>query len=468
MRASTVLIAVCVLSGCGDVAGSIQPAGDDAQAQSMLDRADRSCTVALRTLTRASSNGTFVTNCVSGRCFFVWEGTLDVVASTVAAGGQAFAIFRNRNASQWSQVTANQVTPNPAPAGFVRYSFRLDRDTMETGLSSTSISRSRIEVAPFWQTASGDRLFDKQRGQGDSENYALTADNQFTVSDDAKVCPGKPFVASTLVFQTGWRNEQHAALVAGGTVTLDYAIERLPDCRGTHNGYPAWDIRGSVRFFPSLQVVEGTVRGFDGSTPNNSTAHSVPLTVAIPVGATRAEVWFSNFTGAGSSCQAWDSNEGANYSFDIEPVAFKPVGWLGDIGSSFARDCTRRDGVADPAVLDSYVQQRACAFVEIDVWVPGLTDASVEKPAAVLARAQQSLDGVALTPVWLSASGRTGNNYRYRFTIPKSDLYYGPKWSTFTYTLQTSTDGTSWASEPPHSIRRDVTFCNPAWSSCDL
>ena len=52
--------------------------------------------------------------------------------------------------------------------------------------------------------------------------------------------------------------------------------------------------------------------------------------------------------------------------------------------------------------------------------------------------------------------------------MPKSDLYYGPKWSTFTYTLQLSTDGVTWSSERPHVIARDVSFCNPAWPSCDL
>ena len=455
-------------SGCGDLAVTSSGSDEASQAQSKLDVADRGCTVALRSLTRVVKNGGYETSCASGKCWVVWAGTVDIAAQSVAQGdGKAFALYRNRDDATWSQVEASLT--NDGPVGFVRYSFRLERNTMADGLSSTGIARTRIEVAPFWRNHGGDRFFDKQRGQGDFENYLLSIDNQFAVAEDAKVCPPQKAVSATLDFSLGWRNEQRGALIAGSTATTRYAIERLPECRGTHNGYPAWDIRASVRFSPGGQVVDGTVRGFDGPTPTNSTVHSVPLTVNIPRGATGAEVWFSNFTGAGSSCQTWDSNGGSNYRFEVESSPFEPVGWLGDVGSSFARDCERRDGVAEPAVLDSYVQQRACAFIEIDTYVPGLTDRfPFEKPNAVFARAVLSLDGKALAPVWLSYSGRAGNNYRYRFTVPKSELYYGPKWATLTYTLQASTDGLSWSSDTARTIRRDVSFCNPAWASCNL
>ncbi len=463
MRAQ--LLPLVVLLGCGNVGSVSISVEGDAQAQSRLDSADRTCTVALRSLSRVAKDGGFETSCVSGRCWLVWVGALDVAADAVDRGGSASALFRNRDDATWSHVEGMRVAG--ASGGFVRYAFRLERNTMESGLSSTGIARTRIEVAPYWQTLSGDRVFDKQRGQGDFENYTLTADNQFAVVDDASICAPTKSVAASLDFQSGWRTEQHGALIAGGTATLTYAIDRLPNCRGTHNGYPAWDIRASVRFLPSGQVAEGTVRGFDGPTPNNSTAHGIALSVNIPRGSTRAEVWFSNFTGAGSSCQAWDSNGGSNYSFDIEAAPFEPVGWLGNVGSSFSRDCERRDGVAEPAVLDSYVQQRACAFVEIETWVPGLTD-TFEKPSAVFARAELQLDGAALAPVWLTYSGRIGNNYRYRFTVPKSELFYGPKWSKFTYTLRTSTDGLTWSTDSTRTIQRDVSFCNSAWPSCDL
>ncbi len=461
------LLAVGVFCSCGNPAPTVDTTDDgQASAQSRLDQADRTCTVALRSAARVTKNGGFETNCVSGRCWFVWSGSLDVSTEAVAAGGGAFVLFHNQGQASWSQVEATATTG--APAGFVRYAFRLDHDTMETGLSNTGIARTKIDVAPFWQTSTGHRLFDKQRGQGDFDNYVLSADNQFTVSDDAAVCPARATVSAELDFRAGWATERHGALVAGSTVTVNYALERLPDCRGTHNGFPAWDVRAFVRFLPSGRVVDGTVRGFDGPSPSNASAHAVPFAFTLPVGTTRVELWFSNFTGAGSSCQAWDSNFDANYAFDVVARAPNPVTWLGNPGSSFSRDCTRRDGVADSVVLDSYVQQRACAFVEIDTYVAALTDSATEAPDSVFARAVVSLDGQALSPVWLTPSGRVGNNARYRFTVPKSDLFYGPKWSTYAYTLQTSTDGVAWVSDVTRVITRDPSFCNPAWPSCDL
>jgi hypothetical protein len=102
-------------------------------------------------------------------------------------------------------------------------------------------------------------------------------------------------------------------------------------------------------------VAERSVRGFDapGGVPSNSTAKSVPFEVNVPGGTTSMEVWFRNFTGAGHLARARG---------------------VGNGGSSFSRACARAEGVPASMVLDSYVQQRACAFVEVDVWVPGLTD----------------------------------------------------------------------------------------------
>ena len=76
--------------------------------------------------------------------------------------------------------------------------------------------------------------------------------------------------------------------------------------------------------------------------------------------------------------------------------------------------------------------------------------------------------GVAQPAQPLSFLGRFGNDYRYRFELPKSGLYYGPKWKKFEYTLRFSTDGRSWTRDVTRSVVRDVTFCNAAWGSCAL
>ena len=424
------------------------------------DAAERSCHVVLREIQRGG------TNCISTGCWWTFTGFVDVSAQAVAEGGKAYVLFKNIDATTWSKVSTTKVTG--APDGFTRYRFRLTNKTIKDGMSATAYTRARVDVAPYLLTTTGARLFDHNRLPGDFDTYALNNDGGWKIAPDASVCPPAPAVKPQVDFLAGWQTQQHGALVAGQSFTLTYDIRRLEDCRGTHNGYPAWDVTASVRFLPSGQVVEGSVRGFNSptGTPSNSSAFSVPLEVKIPAGTTALEVWFKNFTGAGSTCVAWDSNLGANYRFDVEARPVAQVQWVGNAGSSFTRACSRQDGVPASVNLDSYLQSRACTFVEVDVYVPGLTDGAVTKPGAVYAQAVTTLDGQALAPTWLSFVSRVGNDYRFHYELPRSELYYGPKWSTFSYTLRFSTDGVTWVNEPTRTVTRDVSFCNPAWGSC--
>lgn len=121
----------------------------------------------------------------------------------------------------------------------MRYTFRLERNTLGDGLSLSSLQRAKVLLAPYLLTASGARLFDHNRVPGDLETYALALAGDFAVRDDAQVCQPKPAVKPTLDFASGWRTLQRGALVAGGQAVITYALDRLPQCRGTHNGYPA-------------------------------------------------------------------------------------------------------------------------------------------------------------------------------------------------------------------------------------
>jgi hypothetical protein len=58
-------------------------------------------------------------------------------------------------------------------------------------------------------------------------------------------------------------------------------------------------------------------------TPTGA-AVSQPLQIKIPATATAVDIWFHNYNGAGSSCQAWDSNFGFNYRYEIWPPASHP------------------------------------------------------------------------------------------------------------------------------------------------
>ncbi|MFZ5443854.1 MAG: DUF6209 family protein [Myxococcota bacterium] len=458
-----------LLSGCGVQEAVLdEGAADDfeASAEAPLlgadgrDAAERGCNVVLRTLERGA------VSCPGGVCWWTWTGVLDVSRQAVSEGARPRVLFKNVDAAQWSSVSATRISG--APTGFVRYRFRLASNTVRDGMSATAYGRASVQVAPFLLARSGARLFDHNRLPGELETYVLQQAGGWRVGDDAAICVGDVVAPRALDFQSGFRTQQRGALVAGQEVTLTYALDRLATCRGTHNGAPAWDLRGYVRFNPSGAVVDGTVRGFDAPNGVPSTsAHGVPWTVTIPAGTTSLEVWFHNSTGAGSTCEAYDSNFGANYRFPVSAVAPARVEWVGNAGSSFSRACSRVDGAPASVTMDSYLQQRACAFVEVDVYVPGLTDAAGEpQPGALFAQAETKRDGVSLPATVLSFVGRVGNDWRFHYEVPKSDLFFGPKWERFEYGFRFSTDGRVWKREAGRQVVRDASFCNPAWGGC--
>lgn len=476
MRQALVGAVMAVLAACGNGTAVIEDEGFDETEVTEgplgvagQDSSDRACNVVLRSLARIPNGPGYTTKCTATTgCSVVWSGFLDVSAAALAEGAKPYVMYKNQDAATWTQVTPTKVAG--APAGYQRYKVTLQKATMSDGMSATALSRARIDVAPFIRLANGARLFDKQRGQSDFQNYVLSQATNWVVAEDAGVC-GPPAAPAKLDFFAGFTQAQQGALVAGGKGVITYSLDRLPTCRGTHNGYPAWDITGFVRFSPGGEVVSASVRGFNnpGGTPSNASAVSQPWTFDVPRGATSAEVWFKNFTGAGSTCEAWDSNLGANYRFAVEARPFAAVQWVGRPGSSTSRLCARSEGAPDVITLDSYLNERACVWVEADVYVPGLTDGvGGLKAYAVFAEAELSLDGVAQPAQALSFLGRFGNDYRYRFELPKSALYYGPKWKQLKYTLRFSTDGRTWTRDVSRTVVRDVTFCNAAWGSCAL
>ncbi len=452
MRVARLLVCSMFLAACADVGPSLAVTAAASAADGPLlgaadgfDSADHACGVALRALRRPpNTTGGYQTQCVAGSCWLVWAGTMDVSDALLDAGGVPAVLYALSGSTQWWEVPATLA--DGAGPGFQRYSFRIFDHTVAEGVSTTSFSRTSLEVSPFVRTPDGARRFDHNRRAGDFENYTLSSANGWSVGEAPAVCPAQDPVASVahLSLRAGWTTAQRGALVAGGTAVIDYALERLPECRNTHNGYPAWDLIAHARFSPSGEETSGSVRAFDsvGGTPT-SAARPVPFEVALPRGATSVELWFENRSGAGSSCVTWDSNLGANYRFDVLPAAPAAVGWAGGVGGSFSRACAHTSGLAEPTVVDSYSRERACMFVDADVWVPGLTDAGA--PAEWLyAEALWAFDGGAPQLEPLTFVERVGNDYRYRFALPRERMTREP-WSTLTYSLRFSTDGVTWA-----------------------
>ncbi len=277
------------------------------------DRADHECGVVLRTAQRMYANTDYETDCSSGTCLYVWRGQIDV-ADSISPDAAVGVLYHLQSDPTWWEVDANLASG--APPGVRRYAF-----SMTEHLFGPDAPGDAIELVPFVRLPDGSRLFDHNRHPGDFDNAALAPDRLYATSDFETCQP----VVGTIRFDGNWNEYTSGARRQGGYLVLDYAIARLPQCRGTHNGYPAWDVVAHGRFLPGGEPVTGSVRqlGTNMGTPTNE-ASDLPLAVSIPDDAESVELWFENYTGAGSSCQAWDSDYGANYHFDIWPPADDP------------------------------------------------------------------------------------------------------------------------------------------------
>jgi Family of unknown function (DUF6209) len=259
------------------------------------------------------------------------------------------------------------------------------------------------------------------------------------------VAPSPSSSWATLQFAVGWQQQQRGALVAGGSVEVDYTPDRLGSCRG--DGFA---LDGFVQFAPGGAIVSASV--VDGS------AAAVPWILSIPAGTTSAAFWFHNRDASG--CEGWDSNFGNNWTFAVTATAPPPVGWAGNYGGSTSRDCTHQDGIEDPIVIDEYARERACLFVDADVWVAGVSDGATPHPEWIEAEVEWSKDGGAATTEWLADQGRVGNNERFRWQLPY-ELRSFTDWTTATYALKFSTDGIDWVYADggvKRTIERDFTF----------
>lgn len=402
-------------SAPGDAVPADAPSIADGKADGG-DRADRACQVVLDNLRHPGGPDGVTTR--DGRAWWVFDG---LVRAPGAPAGATVHVLYGNGSSWWS------VAAQPDVAG---YRFRLDQNTIADGLSAGALSRSQLRVIPYLAVPGG-RIFDHNRVPGDLDTYVASAATSWGVAADSASCPAR---AATLRFTGDFRVEQRGALTPGGTLTIEYAADRLTTCRGTHNGFPAWDLRAYVRFVDGTQT-DGTLRAFVSDMGRPTTAFTpVAFTTSIPNQPGLAQIWFAS-TGIG--CAGYDSDYGRNYRFDVVTPPAAPA-WAGDLGGSFNRACEHTTITPDQSV-DSYVMERACMFIDADVYVPGLTDGATPRPGHVVAEALWALDDAAPRSVTLAFIGRVGNNYRYRFDVPREELRRLP-WQRATYRLRFSTN----------------------------
>lgn len=127
---------------------------------------------------------------------------------------------------------------------------------------------------------------------------------------------------ATLQFLADWQESQQGDIAQGGQLIVQYDQGRFSGCQAYHDGMPAWDSSATIRFHPSGQIVSGPLvahLGGPGGQHVLDPPEPVPVDAAIPLDATRVELWFERHNVASEPCQTWDSRFGRNYWYDVSP-----------------------------------------------------------------------------------------------------------------------------------------------------
>lgn len=126
--------------------------------------------------------------------------------------------------------------------------------------------------------------------------------------------PVNLFEPSVATFAAGASPSLSEPLRAGGAIAFDYDPARVTGCRTSHLGHPTWGVRAYARFS------DGSVKAADIVLPGDRDARHP--SIGIPDGATKADVWFENYGlypgEPANACKSYDSNGGANYSFNVQ------------------------------------------------------------------------------------------------------------------------------------------------------
>ncbi|MHB8417500.1 MAG: DUF6209 family protein [Myxococcales bacterium] len=394
---------------------------------SQQDSADSSCNVVLRDVHHGTVGATgLATDCSSGTCWAILDGTVDVSAEA-AAENLPVRVWYQGSSGSWQAADA---TPAPgAGEGFRRYTFHLASNTFTPG-----VERQIVDLIPYLQTAAGGRVFDHNRLADPSASYEVGPNESWTVQPSS-TCPApQPQGHAELDFPASFQNAQHGGLVESGKLDIVYDLNRLSQCLGSnYNGMPTWATLAFVQF--------------DGSAPlqYELQAYQVgarwtawPLEIDVPADAQSVAIWFMQ-TGEDCASPFWDSNYGRNFVYPIAAQPPPPVGWAGNWGGSFDGSCSRTDGLAEPLDLGAAALASSCLFADAEVWVPGLTDQAALHPEQIQAQVTSTLDGAAPVTGWLSFVGQVGHNYRYRWNVDPTALQ--GSWSIDRFHFTFSTDG---------------------------
>ncbi|MBV8762982.1 MAG: hypothetical protein JO257_37195 [Deltaproteobacteria bacterium] len=351
------------------------------------DQADRNCNVVLRDL--QPDHGPQTT----------YSGRVDISQVAATEGLVPSLMYKDPSHGTWSAVTGVP-SSQPGTPGYVRYDVHIP-----------TVQNAPFQVVPYLQLAQGGRLFDHNRNPSDLDNYTVQGPD-YAIWQNPSVCqpPDGPTQAN-LVFDADFTQHRDGILAPGGTVSIIYAQSRLNGCRQTQNGYQLWDITAHVLFQPGGQLLGASVR-------------DQPATFTVPIDARQAIVWFESNNATG--CHLWDSNFGANYTFD----ALTPPQWVGNADVLMTRDtsgdiCGGGD-IRNGFSFDTWTRQRAALTnMCFEVYQPGMTDHDDpqlwQKLDTELHWRYAGQTRWTTTPV--SFDRRTGNNARYAFGLRSIDPF---------------------------------------------
>ena len=113
-----------------------------------------------------------------------------------------------------------------------------------------------------------------------------------------------------VTFSEDFSETADGAITAGSPIRIKYDLDRLPDCRGETNGSDVWGATGYASFDGGEPTTFAVSRLTGGRTVELEAELDVPST------AHRVQLWFSSSNRWG--CIAYDSNDSANYEFEVE------------------------------------------------------------------------------------------------------------------------------------------------------
>lgn len=232
--------------------------------------------------------------------------------------------------------------------------------------------------------------------------------------DDALTAPAIELTAA-------WDEIVHGKLRAGDAIEIDYDPSRLASCAsGEQGGVPQWSITAHYKVGDS-EVHSVAVAGLNaGATP-----------VIVPQQKGKLEIWFEATNKWG--CQAFDSDFGANYKFNVAAPLGQP-GWVGnparviDRWTCEAGPCdASRVSLETEFTYGTWARQRATvAGLYFDVWEEGVTD--FDNPdlwKQVDAQVHFRFTGeTAFTTRYVDFFRRVGNDARYEVKLRTIDPFF--------------------------------------------